>query len=72
MQRHHTKHGGRHDTRALPPGGFYFAPGSIDEDKPRPRRARRILGALAEVLILLAIGAAIGIAGGLIRVRGLL
>ena len=29
----------RHDTRALPPGGFVFAPGTIEHG---PRRARRI------------------------------
>ncbi|MBC7215673.1 hypothetical protein [Extensimonas vulgaris] len=31
----------RHDTGALPAGGFYFAPGAIEH---MPRRARRTAG----------------------------
>lgn len=69
---HAPRDGGTHDTSELPPGGYYFAPGSIDNAKPRPGLARRILAALAEVLILLAIAAAVGFASGWIQTRGLL
>lgn len=69
---HAPRDGCTHDTSELPPGGYYFAPGSIDNDKPRRTLARRILAALAEVLILLAIAASLGVASGWLHAKGLM
>jgi len=52
-----------HDTQALPPGGFWFAPGTI-EDAPRPERWT----ALEIGLAALGLAAAGGVVVGLLRV----
>ena len=62
----------RHDTHSLPPGEFFFAPGAVEGGPPRRSRARRILAALAETLIWLAIAAAVGMASGWVQTKGLL
>ncbi len=60
----------RHDTRALPPGGFVFAPGTIEHG---PRRARRIspLGRLMLWCVgVLAASSFIGFAAGVLQAKG--
>lgn len=53
-----------HDTEALPPGGFFFAPGAID-DEPRRRkrlteRQRWLLAYACMALVAVLIGIALG------------
>lgn len=60
-----------HDTEALPPGGFYFAPGAI-EHGPR-RKARRLAGwqrLALEIAALLAVTGLIGFAAGMLQTKG--
>lgn len=60
-----------HDTNTLPPGGYYFAPGAIEQG-PRRRAVRLapwqrlVLGAMA---VLLASGL-LGFAAGVLQVKG--
>ena len=61
----------RHDARQLPPGGFYFAPGAV-EQQPRAGRVPRWLVLLVEVALLLAIAASLGVASGWLHAKGLL
>ena len=59
-----------HDTEALPPGGYYFAPGAIEQG---PRRARRLLGwrrAVADLCCCIAIAGLIGAAAGYLQAKG--
>ena len=59
-----------HDTQALPPGGFYFAPGVITHE---PRRARRIspLGRLVlQASAVLAFAGLLGFLAGVAQARG--
>ena len=60
-----------HDTNTLPPGGYYFAPGAIEQG-PRRRAVRLapwqrlVLGAMA---VLLASGL-LGFAAGVLQAKG--
>ena len=59
-----------HDTDTLPPGGYYFAPGAIEQG---PRRARRLLGwrrAVADLCCCIAIAGLIGAAAGYLQAKG--
>ena len=59
-----------HDTETLPPGGYYFAPGAIEQG---PRRARRLLGwrrAVADLCCCIAIAGLIGAAAGYLQAKG--
>ena len=59
-----------HDTESLPPGGYYFAPGAIEQG---PRRARRLLGwrrAVADLCCCIAIASLIGAAAGYLQAKG--
>ena len=58
------------DTESLPPGGYYFAPGAIEQG---PRRARRLLGwrrAVADLCCCIAIAGLIGAAAGYLQAKG--
>ena len=60
----------QHDTDALPPGGYYFAPGAIEQG---PRRARRLLGwrrTVADLCCCIAIAGLIGAAAGYLQAKG--
>jgi hypothetical protein len=60
----------RHDTEALPPGGYYFAPGTVERS---PQRARRITGwrrLVLEAIALLAASGLIGFAAGVLQAKG--
>lgn len=59
-----------HHTESLPPGGYYFAPGAIEQG---PRRARRLLGwrrAVADLCCCIAIAGLIGAAAGYLQAKG--
>ena len=59
-----------HDTESLPPGGYYFAPGTVEHG---PRRARRITGwrrLVLEAIALLAVFGLIGFAAGVLQAKG--
>ena len=59
-----------HDTESLPPGGYYFAPGAIEQG---PRRARRLLGwrrTVADLCCCIAIAGLIGAAAGYLQAKG--
>ncbi|OJV61481.1 MAG: hypothetical protein BGO35_06090 [Burkholderiales bacterium 64-34] len=60
----------QHDTESLPPGGYYFAPGTVEHG---PRRARRITGwrrLVLEAIALLAVSGLIGFAAGVLQAKG--
>ena len=62
-----TRH---HDTESPPPGGYYFAPGAIEQG---PRRTRRLLGwrrAVADLCCCIAIAGLIGAAAGYLQAKG--
>ena len=59
-----------HATESLPPGGYYFAPGAIEQG---PRRARRLLGwrrTVADLCCCIAIAGLIGAAAGYLQAKG--
>ena len=59
-----------HDTESPPPGGYYFAPGAIEQG---PRRARSLLGwrrAVADLCCCIAIAGLIGAAAGYLQAKG--
>ena len=59
-----------HHTESLPPGGYYFAPGTVEHG---PRRARRITGwrrLVLDVIALLAVSGLIGFAAGVLQAKG--
>ena len=59
-----------HDTQAIPPGGYYFAPGSIENG---PRRTRRITGwrrSVLDVMALLAVAGLLGFVAAYLQVKG--
>lgn len=59
-----------HDTESLLPGGYYFAPGTVEHG---PRRARRITGwrrLVLDVIALLAVSGLIGFAAGVLQAKG--
>lgn len=67
MKNHRTC---RHDTEKLPCGGFYFAPGVID-DAPRPgKRLSGWMRLARDVAVLLATAALIGFAAGVVQAKG--
>lgn len=60
-----------HDTTTLPPGGFYFAPGTVEDCRTSSKTdtvARSLLAAAAVA----ALAAAIGMSAGWITVGALL
>ena len=59
-----------HDTEALPPGGFYFAPGTVEDCTPT--RTDTVARGLLFAAALAALAAAIGISAGWITLGGLL
>lgn len=61
-----------HDTEALPPGGFYFAPGTVEDCSTTPTRTDTVARGLLAAAALAALAAAIGISAGWITVGGLL
>lgn len=64
---HHTI-----DTQHLPPGGYYFAPGAIDNNAG-PRRSKRRTGLLRfarDCIVLLAVAGLIGFAAGVLQAKG--
>ena len=61
----------RHDAHQLPPGGFYFAPGAV-EQQPRAGRVPRWLVLLVEVALLLAIATSLAVASGWLHAKGLM
>lgn len=67
--------GVRHDADRLPPGGFWFSPGSLDGPYSRTvseRRTRRLSVGLYLVVIGLALAGTLAFASGWVSVAGLL
>jgi uncharacterized membrane protein len=59
-----------HDTEALPPGGYHFAPGAIDGG---PRRRKRLSGwqrLVLDIAVTLAIAGLIGFTAGVLQAKG--
>lgn len=61
-----------HDTEALPPGGFYFAPGTVEDCSTTPTKTDTVARGLLAAAALAALAAAIGISAGWITLGGLL
>ena len=59
-----------HDTEALPPGGFYFAPGTVEDCSAT--RTDTVARGLLTAAAVAALAAAIGLSAGWITVGGLL
>ena len=59
-----------HDTESLPPGGYYFAPGAIEQGARRPRRLVGWRRAVADLCCCIAIAGLIGAAAGYLQVKG--
>ena len=59
-----------HNTEALPPGGFYFAPGTVEDCTPT--RTDTVARGLLTAAAVAALAAAIGLSAGWITVGGLL
>ena len=60
------------DAQHLPPGGYYFAPGAIDNNAG-PRRSKRRTGLLRfarDCIVLLAVAGLIGFAAGVLQAKG--
>lgn len=60
----------QHDTEALPPGGYYFAPGAIEQGARRPRRLVGWRRVVLDVMGWIAIASCIGAASGYLQVKG--
>ena len=58
-----------HDTEALPPGGFYFAPGTVEDCSAT--RTDTVARGLLTAAAVAALAAAIGLSAGWITVGGL-
>ena len=58
-----------HYTEALPPGGFYFAPGTVEDCTPT--RTDTVARGLLTAAAVAALAAAIGLSAGWITVGGL-
>ena len=58
-----------HNTEALPPGGFYFAPGTVEDCTPT--RTDTVARGLPTAAAVAALAAAIGLSAGWITVGGL-
>lgn len=59
-----------HDTESLPPGGYYFAPGTVEHG---PRRARRITGwqrLVLQAMSVLLVSGLIGFVAGIVQAKG--
>ena len=59
-----------HDTEALPPGGYYFAPGAIESG---PHRRKRLAGwqrLVLDIAACLAVAGLIGFAAGVLQAKG--
>ena len=61
-----------HNTEALPPGGFFFAPGTVEDCSATPTRTDTVTRGLLFAAALAALAAAIGISAGWITLGGLL
>ena len=61
-----------HDTEALPPGGFYFAPGTVEDCSATPTKTDTVARGLLAAAAVAALAAAIGMSAGWITVGGLL
>ena len=69
------QHDAAHDTAALPPAGFYFAPGTIEHGPRRSRsgrcqRAVALLRPWLHIAALLAVVALAAAASGYLHARG--
>lgn len=53
----------QHDTHQLPPGGYYFAPGAVEQHPARRRWLRAAVTGLQALAVLLALAAASGLLG---------
>ena len=60
-----------HDTEALPPGGFYFAPGTVEDCSTTPTKTDTVARGLLAAAAVAALAAAIGMSAGWITVGGL-
>ena len=60
-----------HNTEALPPGGFYFAPGTVEDCSTTPTKTDTVARGLLFAAALAALAAAIGISDGWITLGGL-
>lgn len=60
-----------HNTEDLPPGGFYFAPGTVEDCSTTPTRTDTVARGLLFAAALAALAAAIGISAGWITLGGL-
>ena len=58
-----------HNTEALPPGGFYFAPGTVEDCTPT--RTDTVARGQLTAAAVAALAAAIGLSAGWITVGGL-
>lgn len=65
----HPSCGCRHDTKALPPGGFHFAPGTV-EHAPRRKRLAPWQRVVLELAAVLAFSALLGFLSGLLQAMG--
>ena len=61
-----------HNTEDLPPGGFFFAPGTVEDCSATPTRTDTVARGLLFAAALAALAAAIGISAGWITLGGLL
>ena len=61
-----------HNTEALPPGGFFFAPGTVEDCSTTPTKTDTVARGLLFAAALAALAAAIRISAGWITVGGLL
>lgn len=52
-----------HDTEKLPPGGFWFAPGTVDCPPAHPRRWRALA---RELLLIFVLSGVVGLIAGLL------
>lgn len=60
----------QHGTESLPPGGYYFAPGAIEQGARRPRRLVGWRRAVADLCCCIAIAGLIGAAAGYLQAKG--
>lgn len=63
---------GQHDTTALPPGGFYFAPGTVVEESRKTARTDTLGRWLLTAAALATLGVVVGMAAGWLTVGGFL
>ena len=60
-----------HNTEDLPPGGFYFAPGTVEDCSATPTRTDTVARGLLTAAAVAALAAAIRLSAGWITVGGL-